>query len=82
MNPLWIAIATKPAIERLSGDRAAEIEAMYRRPAAAPLPALPDAPGRLESVRGQARGLAARFRGSAPIVHAEPVRLPGSPSKR
>jgi hypothetical protein len=82
MNPFWIAIATKPAVERLSGDRAAEIDAMYRRPDAAPLPALPPRPGRLEMARARARSVASRIPGATPARRADPVRLPGGPNKR
>ncbi len=61
MNPLWIVIASKPALDKTTGERAAEIEAMYRRPDATPLPAVPATPGRLEVLRGDLSNLIARI---------------------
>jgi hypothetical protein len=44
MHPFGSYLATKPHLEGPSGSRQAEIDAMYRRPDCAPLPAVPPRP--------------------------------------
>ena len=74
MNPLWIVIASKPALDKVTGDRATQIEAMYRRPDAAPLPALPDSPSRFETLRDHGGSLVARMRRVTDLSRRDPVR--------
>jgi hypothetical protein len=77
MNPLWIVFASKPSIDSATDDRAAEIEAMYRRPDATPLPILPDAPSRFGRLRHGTGSAAARLRGVTELSRRDPVGMPG-----
>lgn len=48
MHPFGSYLATRSRLEGMTPGRQAEIEAMYRRPDALPLPPEPERPGRLE----------------------------------
>jgi hypothetical protein len=50
MHPFGSYLATRPHLDRMTGNRDAEIAAMYRRPDAEPLPPEPERPGRLERI--------------------------------
>jgi hypothetical protein len=47
MHPFGSYLANKPVLDGLTPGRQAELDAMYRRPDCAPLPALPRPPSLL-----------------------------------
>jgi hypothetical protein len=65
MNPIWIFVSARTAVDRIPGDRAAELHAMVRRPDAPPMPALPMEGGPRRMLRAMARRVAGRSRGTS-----------------